>query len=194
MKIHRFYLFFLFILVWSCSQSEKTSNLPELTFEVKPELRGSPFLSPKLGIVFYPPKNWELIDQNLMNAFKQKVTYIPALVHLIPEAVFLKRNNGSCAILSSLAKPRNLKEIASIYQKSLSKKYPSLKTGIYRYRDFVIYQYLIVDAKQVVFKLLVYYPRGIIFQIDYITPLTTYKSEVKGIETSIGSLAKLTPK
>jgi hypothetical protein len=177
--------------------SENTAKAPELQFNIDMAKLGAVYQQDDYGITLYPPKGWELVSAEVFQQLKEQISKNISVQEVSFEPIDMFFNEENQSILSiahiidvnkqGITDQDLLKKyqefLTSEINSSLLKKGEFLKDGIH----FV--QVLIQDGDRVIFKLLVQNVKNQLIEFDYIVLKSTYNSEVKAIESSIGTIS-----
>jgi len=191
----KFLTIFIIVIVSFCSRennntSEKT---PELIFEVDSTQIELTNYGQDLGIQFNTPKEWNLIPQSLFKEFSKQIAtnFLEGNdFKAKPISIFLNQQNKSCLYISQF---QNLQDSTSVkkYKDLIQRNFSPTKVGDFLKDDIIFTQYLIQNDAQINFKLLFFNSKNQLIQFDYIVPTNSYLSELKAIESSIGSIKLL---
>ncbi|MCI0511863.1 hypothetical protein L0128_01455 [candidate division KSB1 bacterium] len=169
----------------------------KLDFKIDATQLGVADVDTSLGFNFYPPHGWAPVSSEMFTQLQQKLTTDVGEIQayrLVPTRIFFDPQH-QC--LSSLAafQPRLadtlkfdnfLTQVHHLLKKT--RGYQLQRVGYFQLNQLQIGQFLIMDEKNVNFKLIGITPQAGIFQIDYILPQTYYSKFIKALEASIGSL------
>lgn len=182
----------LVALLLFCSKSDRlpSEKVTELAFEVDSIKLELASVDQNLGIQFNSPKGWTLIPQKLFEAFSQQDSTIflkGSDFALAPISIFLNQDSKSLLYISQM---RGIQDSVSIdgYKNLIQGKFSPTKAGDFLKDNILFTQYLIQNESRVNFKLLFFNSKNQLIQFDYIIPKDVYLSELKAIESSIGSI------
>jgi len=190
-----------FIQAWSllivglflfCSKQDQsgTNEINELKFEVdstKLEIRTR---NTDLGIQFNSPKDWMPISHELLEDFSKRNAseYLKASGFVWkPISIFLNKKNESLLYISLVQGQDDTSSI-TMYKDLIQKNIASAKAGDFIKDGIHFSQILVQDNERVNFKLLFFNSKNQLIQFDYVIPNQFYISELKAIESSIGSI------
>jgi hypothetical protein len=175
-----------------CSKPDKTPSpeVAELTFEVDSTKLELPNQDQDLGIQFNAPKGWILTPKTLLEAFSNRDSSIfleEADFKITPISICL---NQETRCLLYISKIHGIQDSASVdkYKDLIQRIFSPTKVGDFLKDNIRFTQYLIQDERRVNFKLLFFNSKNQLIQFDYIVPKDVYLSELKAIESSIGSI------
>lgn len=140
-----------------------------------------------------PPKNWKKIDASTLT----QITNHPD-VHPIQEAKVTPRwifsdesSRATCLVLefNNVAITPDetlLKGLMTAYQT----EYPEAKVqqAVFMKDGLRIHQLMVIAADFVLIKLICDTPETLVFEVDYWVPKDVYQTELRAIESSIGSI------
>lgn len=190
---------FIIILTYSCHRNDSRigpGTTEEIKFNIDSSKLGKIVLSSELKIKFSPPKEWENISEESFVQIKKsmKSVYNDVSDYTIePKYLFTNETNKSMLIISLIRFSKNdspFQEKIKIYQNALEHNFNQheLEKTEYLKDNILIRQYLIQKQNQVNFKLLLANSDSDILQFDYSSIKEFYPDEVRGIESSIGSI------
>lgn len=171
----------------------ETKQIKPLAFNIDSSLIGSEISFPAIGISFNPPAKLKHSDdffekvtqkynqtQNAANEFSAKPLEVftdPDLNILIISSTALDNQNPPDDYLEKITS-----SLKTQFKNDKPKFNQYLKNGI------KINQFIIQDSVNVVFKLLFATPNNNIIQFDYVIQQSSYRDEIKGVESSIGTI------
>ncbi len=183
---------FVFVFALYCSRQDQDSSkrIAELTFEVDSTKLELTSVDQNLGIQFNSPKGWALAPKTLFEAFSKQDSSIfleGAGFKITPISIFLNQESKSLLYISQM---REIQDSASVdkYKGFIQRTFSPTKVGDFLKDNILFTQYLIQDEIRVNFKLLFFNSKNQLIQFDYIIPKDVYLSELKAIESSIGSV------
>lgn len=191
---------FLYAFLWLffCSNQNKNANtdtLPEAYFDIDSAKIGKLFQNDDYGIRFNPPRAWELVSPEIFEKISEHVSYRGSDQEFSfkPIYIFLDQENGSMlsiSVLSSVDDTVSTEDLLKRYRELLDVRFGSseLKKVAFSKDGIGFLQFLIQEKDKVIFKLLFENLENQVIQLDYIVSRTIYPSEVKAIESSIGSI------
>ena len=146
-----------------------------------------------LRIKIAAPKNWKKIDDSMLAQVANKVDsqLMPGL-QMVPRWIFLNESSRAMCVVSKL----NGLDIASdeTLLKTLSTAYrnqfpnATVQQTIFMKDAFRIHQLMVIAADFVLIKLVCDAPEALVFEVDYRVPKDVYQTELRAIESSIGSI------
>lgn len=182
----------LITLLLFCSKPDKTSSqeVAELVFEVDSTRLELTSHDRYLSIQFNSPKGWTLIPKRLFEAFSKQDSSIflqGADFKITPISIFLNQESKSLLYISQI---HGIQDSASVdkYKALIQRTFSPTKVGDFLKDNILFTQYLIQNENHVNFKLLFFNSKNQLVQFDYIIPKDFYVSELKAIESSIGSI------
>jgi len=185
----------LLVILVFCSRENKNSSeeIAEMGFEVDSTKLELTSYNQDLGIQFNAPREWKPIHRSLFEEFSKQSSTIFLEgndFNVSPIFIFLNQQNNSFLYISqfqNLEDSTGLKKYKDLIQGILS----PTKVGDFLKDNIIFTQYLIQDEKRINFKLLFFNSQNQLIQFDYIVPNDCYLSELKAIESSIGSIRLL---
>ena len=191
-ELSKFWATFVVILILFCSSQEKnqTEKTAELTFDVdSTKLEKTTFVH-DIGVQFNAPKEWTRISTSLFEEFSKHSSMILLEGNdfaVNPISIFLNKENNNVLFLSQLEVFED-STIVNKYKDLIQIKFSPTKVGNFIKDDIIFTQYLIQDENRINFKLLFFNSKNQLIQFDYIISRESYLSEIKAIESSIGSI------
>ena len=146
-----------------------------------------------LRIKMAAPKNWKKIDNAMLAQVANKVDpqRIPGL-QMIPRWIFLNESSRAMCVVSQLSGMDSAPDEAVL--KTLTTAYANqfpnatVQQTIFMKDAFRIHQLIIIAADFVRIKLICDAPETLVFEVDYHIPKEVYQTELRSIESSIGSI------
>ena len=199
----RFLQFLLCSIVISgfgaCDSPNTTKQSYEtLTFKVDETLLEPMITDTTLRIKMAPPKNWKKIDDPMLTQIINKLGTQLTMqeLQLAPRSIFLNENSLAMCIVSELKGPdiepdkTLLKNLQTAYQNQFPNA--TVQEAIFTKDAFRIYQVMVIADDFVHIKLICDAPETLIFEVDYRVPRDVYQTELRAIESSIGSINLIT--
>jgi len=167
----------------------------EMTFQVNQSLLGEKYIDDQLGFSFSPPKGCTKMPSNMVEQVKGELNKYSVsfdLLVLEPKQFFLNEDERFICLLTKIPSLSLSDSSINFYQQVVENvaKDNTVQRSSYKYRDFLIYQNLIISKEMINFKLLIPQQANKSFQLDYIVPKPIYTTKIEVIESSIGSLLK----
>lgn len=193
MKGHvKIFLIVALAVLFCCSKREDESQprTDELMFEVDSTKIEPLTRFEEWGIAVHAPSEWNFVEEKLLSELDQKVMardVSDSAFLCLPVAIFLQRDNQSVLFISNVPGVTDSTSLIT-YQHLIQEKLAPRKSGFFLKDQIAFSQFLIQDAQHVNFKLLFQNPKHQLIQFDYIIPITSYISELKAVEASIGSI------
>ncbi|OQY26864.1 MAG: hypothetical protein B6244_12360 [Candidatus Cloacimonetes bacterium 4572_55] len=161
-----------------------------ITFDVNRELLEPAFQDQELRIKFSPPMGWKAAPDSIIHAFP---VIKSAPFQLSPRQIFMNDSLQCGCVLSGVDSVHidNTEEIFQFADSQLKNALPQAQVQSSEFFTdyFRVRQTLAMTSDLVWFRLLLDHPDAEIFEIDYIIPRNSYPSQVKAVESSIGSIA-----
>lgn len=194
-ELSKFWTTFVVVFILFCSSQEKnqTETTSELTFEVDSTKLELTTHNQDLGIQFNAPKEWTPIPRSLFEKFSKQIStnFLEGNDFKVnPISIFLNQQNKSLLYISQF---QNLVDstIVKKYEDLIQVTFLPTKVGDFLKDDIVFTQYLIQDENRINFKLFFFNSKNQLIQFDYIVPNDSYVSQLKAVESSIGSIKLL---
>ena len=146
-----------------------------------------------LRIKIAAPKNWKKIDDSTLAQVANKLdTQLVQGIQMVPRWIFLNESSQAMCIVSKLngveiaPDETLLKNLKTAYQNQFPNA--TVQETVFMKDAFRIHQLMVVTADFVRIKLICDAPETLIFEVDYHIPKDVYKTELRAIESSIGSI------
>lgn len=190
--------FLLYIIIISgfigCDSPNAKKQLDEtLVFNVDKTLLEPMLTDTVLKIKMASPKNWKMIDNSMFAQVVNKLdTQLTGDIKLVPRWIFLNEGSRAMCVVSKLdgvdiAPDEDLlKTLTTAYQNQFSNA--KVEQAVFIKDVFRIHQLMVVAADFVLIKLICDAPETLVFEVDYHIPKNVYKTELRAIESSIGSI------
>jgi hypothetical protein len=147
-----------------------------------------------LRIKIAAPRNWKKIDDSMLaqvvNKLEPQLT--PQNLQIVPRWIFLNEGSRAMCVVSKL----NGAEIApdETLLQTLTTAYrnqfpnATVQQTVFMKDAFRIHQLMVIAADFVRIKLICDAPETLVFEVDYRIPRDVYQTELRSIESSIGSI------
>ena len=186
-----------FIIISSCvgcdSPNAQKQPHERLVFNVD-ETRLEPMVTDTtLRIKMAAPKNWKKIDNSILTQVINKLD--PQLMQefqIVPRWIFLNEGSQAMCVVSKLngveiaPDETLLKTLTTAYQNQFPKA--TVQQAVFIKDAFRIHQLMVIATDFVRIKLICDAPETFVFQVDYHIPKGVYQTELRSIESSIGSI------
>ena len=146
-----------------------------------------------LRIKIAAPKNWKKIDDSMLAQVINKLDIqLMQGLQMVPRWVFLNEGSRAMCVVSKLSGVDTapdetlLKTLTTAYQNQFPKA--TVQQTIFMKDAFRIHQLMIIAADFVRIKLICDAPETLVFEVDYHIPKDVYQTELRSIESSIGSI------
>ncbi len=200
MKKKNYYVLSFLLIFVACSGSEdKQIEFKELEFNIDADLLSDVYIDSVHAFQFQPPKAWNRVEPHVLLKLRQKIDLSisdTSIYRISPVQVFYQPTFPCLCALSSFDLGNTagsfdafIKGFRKVLETRLTDQ--TIKHGFFRRNDILVYQILIMDEKNVNFKLVCQGTAAKPFEIDYIVPMSVYESTVKVIESSMGSMKNL---
>lgn len=147
-----------------------------------------------LRIKIAAPKNWKKIDEAMLaqvtNTLNPQLT--TRELQLVPRWIFLNEGSRAMCVVSGFSgvdiapDEALLKTLETAYRS----KFPNatVQRAIFMKDAFRIHQLMVIATDFVLIKLICDAPESLVFEVDYLLPRDVYRTELRAIESSIGSI------
>ena len=168
-----------------------------LVFNVDETRLESAVTDTTLRIKMAAPKNWKKVDDSMLaQAINKLEAQLTQGLQMVPRWIFLNEGSRAMCIVSNLKgvdiapDETLLKTLETAYQD----KFPNatVQRAIFMKDAFRIHQLMVIAADFVLIKLICDAPESLVFEVDYHVPRDVYKTELRAIESSIGSINLIT--
>ena len=146
-----------------------------------------------LRIKIAAPKNWKKIDASMLAQVTNKLDLqITQGIQMAPRWIFLNEGSRAMCVVSKLdgveiaPDETLLKNLKTAYQNQFPNA--TVQGTVFMKDAFRIHQLMVVTVDFVRIKLICEAPETLIFAVDYHIPKDVYKTELRAIESSIGSI------
>ncbi len=147
-----------------------------------------------LKIAIAAPKNWKQIDDSMLaqvvNKLEPQLT--PQDLQIVPRWIFLNEGSRAMCVVSELngvemAPDETLLEtLTTAYRNQFPNA--TVQQTIFMKDAFRIHQLMVIAADFVHIKLICNAPETLVFAVDYHISRNVYQTELRAIESSIGSI------
>ncbi len=168
-----------------------------LTFNVDPTRLEPAITDTTLKLQISAPKGWKAIeDAMLAEVIDRLDDTLTQGLQMVPRWVFLNENSGAMCVVSRLeggAVPPNdtlLKTLETAYRTQFPKA--TVQRAIFMKDAFRVHQLMVGTSDFVLIKLICNAPENPVFEVDYVVPKDVYGTELRAIESSIGSINLIT--
>lgn len=146
-----------------------------------------------LKIKMAAPKNWKKIgDSMLTQVISESDTQLMSGLQIVPRWIFLSEGSQAMCVVSKLdgveiAPDKTLLEtLTTAYRNQFPNA--TVQQTIFMKDAFRIHQLMVIAADFVLIKLICDAPETLVFEVDYHVPRDVYQTELRAIESSIGSI------
>ena len=146
-----------------------------------------------LKIEISAPKGWKAIDDAMLTEVIDRLgDTLTQGLQMNPRWVFLNENSRAMCVVSRLeggAVPPNdtlLKTLETAYRTQFPKA--TVQRTIFMKDAFRVHQLMVAASDLVLIKLICNAPENPVFEVDYVVPRDVYGTELRAIESSIGSI------
>ena len=164
-----------------------------LVFNVDETLLEPTVVDTTLRIKIASPKNWTKIDNSMRQQVINTLDTEPIQgLQIAPRWVFLNKGSGAMCVVSKLnsveiSPDETLLETLTIaYQNQFPNA--TVRQAIFMKDAFRIHQLMVIATDFVRIKLICDALETLVFEVDYHIPRDVYESELRAIESSIGSI------
>ena len=146
-----------------------------------------------LRIKVAPPKHWKKIDDSMLTQVINELDTQPTPeLQRVPRWIFLNESSQAMCMVSELKgveiapDETLLKTLTTAYQNQFPNA--TVQGAVFMKDAFRIHQLMIITADFVRIKLICDAPETLVFEVDYRVPRDVYQTELRAIESSIGSI------
>ena len=147
-----------------------------------------------LKIRIAAPKNWKKIDDSMLAQAVSKLEPQPTPqdLQIVSRWIFLNEGSRAMCVVSKLngveiAPDETLLEtLTTAYRNQFPKA--RVQQTIFMKDGFRIHQLMVIATDFVRIKLICDAPETLVFEVDYYVPRDVYQTELRSIESSIGSI------
>ena len=184
-------------LVGCDSPNAQKRTAETLTFNVDPTRLEPAITDTTLKLEIAAPKGWKAIeDAMLAEVIDRLGDTLTQGLQMVPRWVFLNENSRAMCVVSRLeggAVPPNdtlLKTLETAYRTQFPKA--TVQRATFMKEAFRVHQLMVVASDFVLIKLICNAPENPVFEVDYVVPRDVYQTELRAIESSIGSINLIT--
>ena len=147
-----------------------------------------------LRIKIAAPRNWKKVDDSMLAQVISKLDAQLATpeLQMVPRWIFLNEGSRAMCVVSKLngveiaPDETLLKTLSTAYQNQFPNA--TVQQAIFMKDAFRIHQLMVIAADFVLIKLICDAPETLVFEVDYRVPKDVYQTELRSIESSIGSI------
>ena len=146
-----------------------------------------------LRIKMAAPKHWKKIDDAMLTQVISKLdTQLTQELQIVPRWIFLNEGSQAMCVVSKLngveiAPDKTLLEtLTTAYRNQFPEA--TVQQTIFVKDAFRIHQLMVIAVDFVLIKLICDAPETLVFTVDYHIPKDVYETELRAIESSIGSI------
>ncbi len=146
-----------------------------------------------LRIKIAAPRNWKMIDDAMLQQVTNKLDSQRIQgIQMVPRWIFLNEDSQAMCVVSKLKgveiapDETLLKTFTTAYQNQFPKA--TVQQAVFIKDAFRIHQLMVIATDFVRIKLICDAPETLVFQVDYHIPKSVYQTELRSIESSIGSI------
>ena len=150
-----------------------------------------------LKIEISAPKGWKAInDAMLMEVIDRLGDKLTQGLQMMPRWVFMNEDSRAMCVVSRLESgkvPLNetlLQTLETAYRTQFPKA--TVQRAIFMKDAFRVHQLMVGTSDFVLVKLVCDAPENPVFEVDYVVPRDVYETELRAIESSIGSINLIT--
>lgn len=179
------------LTLWACSSDK--SSVDTVSFTVNPELLGDRFENTSDGFSLQAPVEWVAAPESVLDQIHEQMP-TTADPKTSPEIIALYRNAGIGAHLAvgRYADGMDVEQCAAVvdmHATNLGSQFGNdrVKKDRFTYKDSPVDQLMVLGDDLVIIKLFVH--GHAMYQLDYVVPRSGYESQLRAIESSIGSVS-----
>ena len=198
-RVLQFLLFSIIInyFVGCDSPNVKKQPYETLVFKVDETRLEPTVIDATLRIKIAAPRNWKEIDDSMLAQVANKVDpqLVPGL-QLVPRWIFLNESSRAMCVVSKLDSIDIIPDetLLKTFETAYQNRFPNatVQSAVFMKDAFRIHQLMVIAVDFVRIKLICDAPETLIFEVDYYIPKDVYKTELRAIESSIGSINLIT--
>ena len=175
------------------SPNAKRQAYETLVFKVDETRLEPPVMDPTLRIKIAAPKNWKKIDDSTLTQVIDGLdTQRIQGIQMVPRWIFLNESSRAMCVVSRLdgieiaPDETLLKTLKTAYRNQFPKA--TIQQAVFMKNAFRIHQLMVIATDFVLIKLICDAPETLVFEVDYRVPKDVYQTELRAIESSIGSI------
>lgn len=180
----------LCLTIISCTnKADVNSEFPPLEFDVNPDLLSSPLVVDS-SFSIQMPSDWSEINAEYFEMAKQAINSdTSSLLKLELQRVFKSDQGASCVISKVVNDAPAFSLLDSNFEDLLEKNFQTddVAKGTFSLNGNKTVQYRILNEDIVAFKLFSLIGNNL-YQIDYFVPNAIYETEIRKVESSVGSI------
>ena len=174
--------------------AKKQETYETLVFKVD-ETRLEPIVvDTTLRIKIAAPKGWKKIEDSMLAEIVNTwaLQQISQELQVIPRWIFFNESSLSMCIVSRLESvsiapdATLLKNLKTVYQNQFPEA--TVQGTVFMKDAFRMHQLMVIATDFVLIKLICDAPETLVFEVDYRVPRDVYQTELRAIESSIGSI------
>ena len=175
------------------SPNAKKQPYETLVFKVD-ENRLEPMITDTtLRIKMAAPKNWKKIDSSMLAQVINKLDpHLMQDLQIVPRWIFLNEDSQAICVVSKLDGVEIVpdKTLLETLTTAYRNQFPNatVQQTIFMKDAFRIHQLMVIAADFVLIKLICDAPETLVFEVDYRVSRDVYQTELRAIESSIGSI------
>ena len=187
---------FIVIMIMGCAKEHATTKFAEVIFNVDQSLLAEEYICSDVGISFHPPKNWEQISSELLISVKENLiaSKDTSNISIVPLNVFMNMEKSFTCFLSTFDNDLLARDTCENYINEFRMKNQELQynEGSFAHNDLDFHQFIFTKDDFITINLFILFKDQKVIMIDYIMPSKYYEEELKVIESSIGTIKKIT--
>ena len=184
-------------LVGCDSPNSQKRPYETLTFNVDPTRLEPVTTDTTLKLEISAPKGWKAIEDAMLSEVIDRLgDTLTQGLQMVPRWVFLNENSQAMCVVSRLeggAVPPNdtlLQTLETAYRTQFPEA--TVERAIFMKDAFRVHQLMVGTPEFVLIKLICNAPKNLVFEVDYVVPRDVYGTELRAIESSIGSINLIT--
>lgn len=180
----------LLLTIISCAnQPDENNNFPSIEFNVNPDLLSLP-LPIDNSFSIQMPSDWPEVDAQSFNAARQVINSDTSSYLKLELLKIFRSEQGASCVISKVVNETPLFDLLNTdFEKSLKLNFQTenVTKGKFSLNGNNTIQYRIINKDIVAFKLFCEINNNL-YQIDYFIPNGVYDTEIRKVESSIGSI------
>ena len=175
------------------SPNAKKQSYETFAFKVDETQLEPAIIDATLRIKIAPPKNWKKIDDSMLAQVANRLEpELTSELQIVPRWIFVNESSQAMCVVSKLNSAdivpdeALLKRLQTAYQNQFPNA--TVQQAIFIKDAFRIHQLMVIAADFVRIKLICDAPETLVFEVDYHISKGVYQTELRAIESSIGSI------
>jgi hypothetical protein len=192
------------LIVAACGGRDRANSADEMVFEIDPAYIGPAYENPEIGFSYRPPVDWEILAspqrEAVLDALAESRSSDSEYVLDVRDLFFNTEtlSFSSVALVESLtADPVDRAQYVQAFAETIGlpeqsdEEAPLVARADFTVNDLPVTQFRHLQSERVTFTLLFEGKGGSLVQLDYSIPTSAYQQESLKLESSIGTLQRV---